>query len=80
VDELRTRFGEEGMDYSHMTPLWYEKTGRNTVSVEALRGRARALRKWLGAREEREIVLVTHGVFAHYLTGDIDDEGGQLGE
>jgi len=80
VDELVERFGEQGMDYSHMTPQWYEKTGRNAVGVEALRARARALRKWLGGREEREIVLVTHGVFAHYLTGDVDDEGRQLGE
>lgn len=27
-----------------------------------------------------EIALVTHGLFAHYLTGDIDAEGQQLGE
>jgi broad specificity phosphatase PhoE len=80
VEELRARFGEREVDYSNMEPLWYEKTGRNAVSIEALRARARALRKWLGGREEREIVLVTHGLFAHYLTGDIDEEGGQLGE
>jgi len=80
VDELRARFGDVNVDYSEMEPLWYEKTGRNAVSIEALRARARALRKWMGAREEREIVLVTHGLFAHYLTGDIDDEGKQLGE
>jgi len=80
VEELRARFGDAGIDYSHVEPGWYEKTGRNEVSVEALRGRARDLRKWLGGREEREIVLVTHGVFAHYLTGDIADDGQQLGE
>lgn len=30
------------------------------------------MRKWLWNREEKEIVLVTHGAFLHYLTEDWD--------
>jgi broad specificity phosphatase PhoE len=38
-----------------------------------LKERARAARRWLKARPEKEIVMVTHGGFLHYFTEDWED-------
>jgi len=38
-----------------------------------LKERARAARRWLKARSEKEIVMVTHGGFLHYFTEDWED-------
>ncbi|KAK0904273.1 hypothetical protein LTR91_012801 [Friedmanniomyces endolithicus] len=35
------------------------------------------LRRFIRDRDEKEIVLVTHGFFAHYLTGDVNEKGEQ---
>lgn len=42
-------------------------------SLQAVEVRAAELRKWLWRRPEKEIVLVTHGAFLHYLTEDWDN-------
>ncbi|KAI9709408.1 MAG: hypothetical protein M1812_007685 [Candelaria pacifica] len=49
---------------------WDNKKGKWAPSPEAITARARETRLWLRAREENEIVLVTHGGFLHYLTED----------
>lgn len=41
--------------------------------TEAIEKRARAVRCWLSHRVEREIVVVTHGAFLHFLTEDWED-------
>lgn len=41
--------------------------------TKAIKDRAREARRWLKARPEKEIVLVTHGGFLHYFTEDWED-------
>lgn len=49
------------------------QTGHYAPTNAALRERARAARRWLKARPEKEIVMVTHGGFLHYFTEDWED-------
>lgn len=76
---LKDNFGAS-VDYSELYNEWYVKAGQNAVTNTALHERALRLRKWIRAREETNIVLVTHGIFAHYLTGNIDENGEQTGK
>ncbi|RAL16305.1 uncharacterized protein BO97DRAFT_440096 [Aspergillus homomorphus CBS 101889] len=50
-----------------------EMSGRYAPTNKAIKERARAARRWLKARPEQEIVLVTHGGFLHYFTEDWED-------
>ncbi|KAJ5513539.1 Histidine phosphatase superfamily clade-1 [Penicillium fimorum] len=53
---------------------WNNKeSGRYAPANQALKQRARAARRWLKARPEKEIVMVTHGGFLHYFTEDWED-------
>lgn len=56
---------------------WFRKEGANGTEPDVLMERAVRLRRWLKARTEHEIVLVTHGQFAHFLTGNVNDKGEQ---
>ena len=76
---LMEEFGDR-IDYSKLSDDWHVKTGHNAVDHVSLLARARALRRWLREREEKEIVLVTHGHFVHFITGHIGENGEQLGE
>ena len=49
------------------------QAGRYAPTNDAVQARARATRRWLKARPEKEIVIVTHGTFLHYLTEDWED-------
>ena len=68
---------DDHVDFQFLTPGWNEKTGENAVDVKSTKARARKLRNWVKARGEKEVVLVSHGRFAHFLTGDVDEEGNQ---
>ncbi|PWY78362.1 phosphoglycerate mutase family protein [Aspergillus heteromorphus CBS 117.55] len=52
---------------------WNVKTGRYAPTHKAIKERARAARRWLKARPEKEIVLVSHGGFLHYFTEDWEE-------
>lgn len=39
VSEIEARFSSTALDYSNMSPLLYEKTGRDAVSTEAFQER-----------------------------------------
>lgn len=54
------------------------KEGRWAPGPDSLKARATELRKFLRDREEEEIVVVSHGDFLHYVSGDVDGEGEQL--
>ena len=76
---LMEEFGDQ-IDYSNLSDDWYLKMGNNAVDYASLLARARRLRRWVREREEKDIVVVTHGAFAHFITGNVDEEGQQIGE
>lgn len=77
---LRKTFSEEAVDFHLLREDWWVKEGLNAPDDHTLRERGRRLRLILRDRPERNIVLVTHGLFAHYVTEHIDPEGHQTGE
>ena len=81
LSTLKREFGDQ-IDYGELSnnDEWFVKTGKNAVDQASLFARARAVRRWLREREEKEIMLVTHGYFAHFLTGNIDGKGEQVGK
>jgi broad specificity phosphatase PhoE len=63
---------------SDLTVFLYQ-TGKWAPTPSALRNRAREVRRWLRARPEKEIVLVTHGGILHYITEDWEDSSAYQG-
>lgn len=61
VEELAKEFEGKPVDLSLVMPGWNDKKGRWAPTPQAIEERAMAARKWLMARPEKEIVLVTHG-------------------
>ena len=80
VDVLRKEMADKPVDLSLVHEGWNSKTGKWAAEAEALERRARETRRWLKARPEKEIVLVTHGGFLHYLSEDWSDSGMFNGE
>lgn len=80
ASQLRAVFSADLVDCHLLTEDWYRKEGINAYDDHALRERARKLRRLLRDRPEEHIVLVTHGLFAHYVTEHVDPEGHQTGE
>jgi broad specificity phosphatase PhoE len=76
---IEAEFGE-CVDASLVEEGWNSNKGIYAPSAEALKERARELRSWLWRREEDEVVVVGHGNFWHYLTGEVDGEGRQTSE
>ena len=60
-----------------MFPQWYTNDGEFSTDSNSLIERARKLRLALRERQEKHIAIVSHGTFAHYIVGNVDDEGGQ---
>ncbi|CZT14184.1 uncharacterized protein RCC_00158 [Ramularia collo-cygni] len=75
VDELREEFGE--VDFNFLKEKWYLREGEFSSDPKAVNERAKKLRRWIKQRPEREIALVSHGFFNHFLTGEVTDEGEQ---
>ncbi|WPG98234.1 Hypothetical protein R9X50_00102200 [Acrodontium crateriforme] len=69
-DVLAKKYADKPVDLGLVKEDWTSKKGRYSPDVEAVKARARDARKWLMARPEKEIVVVTHGGFLHYLTED----------
>ncbi|KAK5173200.1 uncharacterized protein LTR77_003322 [Saxophila tyrrhenica] len=59
-------------------PYWNRNIGVFDVNAEALIERARLLRRILRERPEKNIALVSHGSFAHYIVGNVDESGAQI--
>jgi len=76
VDVLRKEFPDIVL-FDHVEHGWYLHEGEYAVDPKALNARAAKLRRFIRDRDEKEIVLVTHGFFAHYLTGDVNEKGEQ---
>ena len=73
---IEERFGGL-VDASLVEEGWNSNTGIYAPTPQALKERAAKLRAWLQARPEKEVVVVGHGNFWHYLTGEVDENGKQ---
>ncbi|KAH9816235.1 histidine phosphatase superfamily [Melampsora americana] len=63
----------EGIDFSLLDDGWNSKSGVWSSDEDSLRQRAGWTRKWLAARPEEEIVVVSHGGALRYITEDYAD-------
>lgn len=83
-EEVEREFQGKPVDLSTLqTPegkSWNSKQGRWAPDADAINARAADARKWLLARPEKDIVVVTHGGFLHYLTDDWTDAHKFTGE
>ncbi|KAL4785271.1 histidine phosphatase superfamily [Aspergillus varians] len=72
---LRKEIEEKNLpvDASLVVDGWNVKTGRYAPTHAAVGGRARTARRWLKARPEKEIAMVSHGGVLHYFTEDWED-------
>ncbi|KAK4497887.1 hypothetical protein PRZ48_010542 [Zasmidium cellare] len=77
AEVLRKEFGDDVVDFDALKHGWYEHVGEFAIDAAAVNSRAKKLRRWIKARPEKEVVLVSHGFFNHFLTGDVDDKGEQ---
>ena len=71
--QLKEEFRGQPVDLSLVKDGWNSKVGKWSPNADALRARAKEVRQWLKARPEKEIVIVTHGGFLHYLNEDWAD-------
>ncbi|KAF7190552.1 putative phosphatase SPAC5H10.03 [Pseudocercospora fuligena] len=76
VQVLKEEFGD-GVDFQFVNDGWWKHEGEYATDPKAVNARAAKLRHWIKARPEKEIALVSHGFFNHFLTGDVDDNGQQ---
>ncbi|KAJ8119099.1 hypothetical protein OPT61_g65 [Boeremia exigua] len=77
--EGKLPFDYNKIDASHVTKGWNSKKGYWAYERDAISTRAADLRSFLLQRSEKQIVLVTHGAFAHFLAEDWDVEDPMTG-
>lgn len=65
------------VDFDHVSHGWWHHDNEYATTPAALNARAAKLRRFIRDRPEKEVVLVSHGFFNHYLTGDVNDKGEQ---
>ena len=68
-----------GLSFDNLGEEWLKKSGRYAANDDAVRERAERVRKSLfeianslESEDRKDIVVVTHGVFMKFLTGDED--------
>jgi broad specificity phosphatase PhoE len=69
-DVLEKEFEGQPIDFGLLVEGWNSNTGKWSPVPDAIRERAKEVRKWIKSRPEKEVVLVTHGAFLHFLTED----------
>ncbi|KAL8681778.1 MAG: hypothetical protein Q9186_002093 [Xanthomendoza sp. 1 TL-2023] len=67
---LKEEFKDKHVQLSLVPEDWDSKMGKWAPQQEAIEARCREARQWLKNRDEKEIVVVTHGGLLHYLTED----------
>ncbi|KXL44553.1 hypothetical protein M433DRAFT_154956 [Acidomyces richmondensis BFW] len=73
VEDLQSEFAGKPVDLSLVKAGWNSKRMKWAPTQPAIEARAREARVWLANRPEKEIAVVTHGGFLHYLTEDWSD-------
>ncbi|KAK5137184.1 hypothetical protein LTR08_000689 [Meristemomyces frigidus] len=76
VEVLKQEYPEK-VDFDHVKHGWELHEGEYAVDPKSLNARAVKLRQFIKDRPEKEVVLVSHGFFNHYLTGDVNEKGEQ---
>lgn len=67
----------DAVDFHLLKGDWFSREGEFTSDAKAVNERAKKLRKWIKQRPEKEVALVSHGFFNHFLTGEVNDRGEQ---
>ncbi|ATY63949.1 Histidine phosphatase clade-1 [Cordyceps militaris] len=70
VAKLQVEFDSSPVDLTLAVPGWEVKTAQSAANSTSLLARAANARAWLARRPEKEVVLVSHGCFLHFLTDD----------
>ena len=79
INRLEDEYGDK-VDFRHCLDTYVDyntNKGKWAPDGAALQARALELRKFLRDRDELEVVVVSHGNFMHYVTGDIKEDGSQ---
>lgn len=75
-ESIREAFGDlVDTQRLELFPYWHSNEGRFAAEGEQLIGRALLLRRTLRERPEKNIALVSHGQFAHYIVGNVTKDG-----
>ncbi|OQN96972.1 hypothetical protein B0A48_16946 [Cryoendolithus antarcticus] len=77
VEQIKEAFGDlvDTHRAAEVHPHWTKNVGRFGPDAEAQNGRAKELRQFIMARPEKHVVLVSHGSFAHAITGNFTKDG-----
>jgi broad specificity phosphatase PhoE len=81
IGVLQKEFGDV-VDFHRCMDTYVDyntKKGRWAPDGDSLKTRALELRRFLRDRDEQEIVVVSHGDFLHYVSGDLNEDGSQAG-
>ena len=71
LEVLESEYGDNPkVDLSLVHPGWNEKSSTYAPTAPAIEARACQARQWLKARQEDNVIVVTHGGLLHYLTED----------
>ncbi|PIG79139.1 hypothetical protein AARAC_007716 [Aspergillus arachidicola] len=70
LHDIQAEFEKLPVDFALVEPGWHIKQGKWAPVASRLLERAQLARQWLSQRPEKEIVVVSHGCFLHFLTDD----------
>lgn len=62
IEELLRLYADEPVDFSRVPVGWECKRGKWAPTATAIEARAREARRWLRARREGDVVVVSHGL------------------
>ena len=80
VHVLVEKYKDLPVDLGLLDGEWHVKRGKYAQTDAKISARAKVARQWLQAREESDIVVVTHGGYLHHITEDWSDAAKYNGE
>ncbi|KAE8322461.1 hypothetical protein BDV39DRAFT_209713 [Aspergillus sergii] len=70
LHDIQAEYEKLPVDFALVESGWHIKQGKWAPVASRLLERAQIARQWLSQRPEKEIVVVSHGCFLHFLTDD----------
>ncbi|KAJ6784979.1 hypothetical protein PWT90_01778 [Aphanocladium album] len=67
---IREEFGTESVNYALVESGWELKEEKYINTEIAVAARAQAARQWLAKQPHKDIAVISHGCFLHFLTED----------